>query len=189
MRIVFLGTPEFAATSLNAIIDAGFNVVAAVTAPDKPAGRGQKIQTSAVKQLAEARGIPLLQPARLKDPQFIEALRQFHADLQVVVAFRMLPEVVWQMPRLGTFNLHGSLLPRYRGAAPIQHAIMHGDKETGVTTFKLSHEIDSGQLLLSERIPIPEDATAGELHDVMMHTGARLLVRTLDAIKEADEKG
>ena len=148
MRIVYLGTPDFAAESLRALVEGGYNVVAVVTMPDKPAGRGHQLQFSAVKQYALSVGLPVLQPERLKDESFLEELRSYQADLQIVVAFRMLPEVVWNMPRLGTFNLHASLLPQYRGAAPINWAVMNGDKETGATTFMLQHEIDTGNIIL-----------------------------------------
>jgi methionyl-tRNA formyltransferase len=163
-------------------------VVGVVTAADKPAGRGQKLQESAVKQYAVAKGIPVLQPLKLKDPDFIEALRALRADLQVVVAFRMLPEVVWDMPARGTINLHGSLLPQYRGAAPINHVIINGEKESGVTTFFLKHEIDTGDVIFSERVEIRPDETAGELHDELMHVGAGLLVKTVTAIASGDYK-
>jgi methionyl-tRNA formyltransferase len=184
LRIVFLGTPEFSVASLEAIIGAGFNIVAVVTAPDKPAGRGMKMSESAVKQFAVAHGIPVLQPLKLKDPEFIEALRAFKADIQVVIAFRMLPEVVWNMPRLGTLNLHASLLPDYRGAAPINWAIMNGETETGVSTFLLKHEIDTGDLILTEKVPISTTTTAGELHDTLKMTGASVMVRTLKMIEQ-----
>ncbi len=184
LRIVFFGTPEFAATSLVAMVEAGFQVVCAVTAVDKPAGRGQKISESAVKKAAIALGIPVLQPVNLKSPSFIESLSHFNVDLGVVIAFRMLPEVVWSMPRLGTMNLHGSLLPNYRGAAPIHHAIIQGEKITGVTTFFLKHEIDTGDVVSSEPIEIGENETVGELHDRMMHIGAQLMVKTLDQIEK-----
>ncbi len=177
-----MGTPEFAVASLDAIVKAGHEVIAVVTAADKPAGRGQKLTGSAVKQYAESAGLLVLQPEKLRDPQFIDALRQLNADLQVVVAFRMLPEVVWSMPRLGTINLHASLLPQYRGAAPINWAVINGEQETGVTTFFIQKEIDTGNLLLSEKVPIGNDETAGELHDKLMITGAHLLVRTLELI-------
>lgn len=179
-RIIFMGTPEFAVASLAHLLEAGGQVVAVVTAPDKPAGRGMQLQSSPVKQFAQAHQIPVLQPVKLKDPAFLDTLRSYAADVQVVVAFRMLPELVWNMPPQGTVNVHGSLLPNYRGAAPINWAIINGEKETGVTTFKLQQEIDTGGLLLQERIPIPQTMTAGELHDVMKETGAALLVRTLD---------
>ncbi|WP_316793888.1 methionyl-tRNA formyltransferase [Pedobacter frigoris] len=182
MKIVFMGTPDFAVASLNALVAAGFDIVAVVTAADKPAGRGQKLQESAVKQYAVSKGIKVLQPLKLKDPLFIDELRSLQADLQVVVAFRMLPEVVWDMPRMGTINLHGSLLPQYRGAAPINHAIINGEKESGVTTFFLKHEIDTGDIIFSESVVIAEDETAGELHDKLMNVGAGLLTRTVQAI-------
>lgn len=183
MRLVFMGTPDFAVASLNALVEAGFNVVGVVTAADKPAGRGQKLQESAVKQYAVAKGLKVLQPLKLKDPEFIQELQALQADLQVVVAFRMLPEIVWNMPAKGTINLHASLLPQYRGAAPINHAIINGEKESGVTTFFLKHEIDTGDTIFSERVAIGEDETAGELHDQLMHVGAGLLVKTVKAIE------
>ena len=183
-----MGTPDFAVASLDALITAGLDVVAVVTAPDKPAGRGQKIHESAVKQYAVTKNLKVLQPLRLKDPAFHEELRALHADLQVVVAFRMLPEVVWSMPAKGTINLHASLLPYYRGAAPINWAVINGEKETGVTTFFLQHEIDTGNILFSERVPIGEQETAGEIHDKLMHTGAELLVKTVKAIANGDYK-
>jgi len=182
MRIIFMGTPEFAVASLEALLNAGETVVAVVTAPDKPAGRGQKLHQSAVKQYAEAYGIPVLQPEKLRNPDFLTELRAFKADLQVVVAFRMLPEVVWDMPPLGTVNLHASLLPQYRGAAPINHAIINGETESGVTTFRLQHEIDTGNILFSEKVVIAPDDTAGDLHDKLMDIGAQLLVKTVKAI-------
>ena len=156
IRIVYMGTPDFAVESLRALVDGGYNVVAVVTMPDKPAGRGHQLQFSAVKQYALSVGLPVLQPERLKDDAFLEELRAYQADLQIVVAFRMLPEVVWAMPRLGTFNLHASLLPQYRGAAPINWAVMNGDTQTGATTFMLQHEIDTGDLILQESISIAE---------------------------------
>jgi methionyl-tRNA formyltransferase len=183
-RIVFMGTPEFAVASLNALVEAGHNIVGVITAPDKPAGRGMKLQESAVKKYAGEKGLHVLQPEKLKNPQFLEELRALKADLQVVVAFRMLPEVVWNMPPMGTINVHGSLLPQYRGAAPINWAVINGEKETGVTTFKLKHEIDTGDILLQERIPIGENETAGEVHDRMKETGAKLLVETVKALAE-----
>ena len=186
MRLVFMGTPDFAVASLNALVEAGFNVVGVVTAADKPAGRGQKLQESAVKQYAVAKGLKVLQPLKLKDPDFIQELQDLQADLQVVVAFRMLPEVVWDMPAKGTINLHASLLPQYRGAAPINHAIINGEKESGVTTFFLKHEIDTGDIIFSERVAIGEDETAGELHDQLMNVGAGLLVKTVKAIEEGN---
>jgi len=184
LRIVFMGTPEFAVASLDALVQAGCNIVTVITAPDKPAGRGMKLQESAVKKYAVEKGLPLLQPEKLKNPQFLETLRNLRADLQVVVAFRMLPEVVWSMPPMGTINVHGSLLPKYRGAAPINWAIIHGEKETGVTTFKLQHEIDTGNILLQQRLPIGEDETAGELHDRMKIAGAELLVKTVKGLAD-----
>jgi len=184
MKIVFMGTPDFAVASLNALLEADFNIVAVVTAPDKPAGRGQKLNESAVKKYAIEKNIPVLQPEKLKSPEFIEELKSYQADLQVVVAFRMLPEVVWNMPPKGTINLHGSLLPQYRGAAPINHAIINGEKESGVTTFFLTHEIDTGNLIFSDIVPISNDETAGDLHDKLMIAGAKLLVKTVTAIAE-----
>lgn len=188
MKIVFMGTPDFAVASLEALLNAGENIVAVVTAPDKPAGRGQKMQSSAVKTFAVEHNIPVLQPVKLKDPEFLEELRSFQADLQVVVAFRMLPEIVWDMPPKGTINLHGSLLPQYRGAAPINHAILNGEKETGVTTFFLTHDIDTGNILFSKKAAISHDETAGELHDKLMLLGASLLVETVKAIEEGNFK-
>ncbi|MEJ7558491.1 MAG: methionyl-tRNA formyltransferase [Pedobacter sp.] len=186
MKIVFMGTPDFAVASLAALVDAGFEVVGVVTAADKPAGRGQKLQESAVKQYAISKGITVLQPLKLKDPAFIEALSNLGADLQVVVAFRMLPEIVWDMPAKGTINLHASLLPQYRGAAPINHAIINGEKESGVTTFFLKHEIDTGDVIFYEKVAIADDETAGELHDKLMNVGADLLVKTVTAIATGD---
>jgi methionyl-tRNA formyltransferase len=182
MKIVFMGTPDFAVASLSALVDAGFDVIGVVTAADKPAGRGQKLQESAVKQFAVSRGIKVLQPLKLKDPDFITELRNLSPDLQVVVAFRMLPEIVWNMPTKGTINLHASLLPQYRGAAPINHAIINGEKESGVTTFFLKHEIDTGDVIFSEKVTIADNETAGELHDKLMVVGADLLVKTVTAI-------
>ena len=181
-RIIFLGTPAFAVASLQALVEAGLQVVAVVTMPDKPAGRGQKLQESPVKQYALTQGIPVLQPERLKNPDFLAELAAFKADLQVVVAFRMLPELVWNMPPLGTYNLHASLLPQYRGAAPINWAIMHGEHETGVTTFKLQHAIDTGDWVHQQRVAIPADWDAGRLHDELMVIGARLMLRTVQEI-------
>ncbi|MDQ0964680.1 methionyl-tRNA formyltransferase [Flavobacterium sp. W4I14] len=186
MKIVFMGTPDFAVASLDALVQANFDVVAVVTAPDKPAGRGQKLNESAVKKYAVEKGIPVLQPEKLKNPEFIEELRSYQADLQVVVAFRMLPEIVWNMPAKGTINLHGSLLPQYRGAAPINHAIINGEKESGVTTFFLTHEIDTGNIILSDSTAIADDETAGDLHDKLMYIGANLLVKTLKAIEAGE---
>ena len=178
-RIIFMGTPEFAVASLDAILNAGYNVVAVLTAPDKPAGRGMQLTESAVKKYAKEKGLTILQPEKLKDPAFLEELRALKADLQIVVAFRMLPELVWDMPPMGTVNLHGSLLPQYRGAAPINWAVINGEKETGVTTFQLQHAIDTGNILLQDRFPIEDTATAGDVHDIMKEVGARLLVRTI----------
>src|ERR1700692_3161448 len=183
-KIVFLGTPDFAVASLRALVENGFHVVAVVTAPDKPAGRGLKLSESAVKQYAIQKNIPILQPQKLKDPEFLGRLKSFQADIQVVVAFRMLPEIVWAMPSLGTINLHGSLLPQYRGAAPINRAIMNGETKTGVTTFKLQQEIDTGNILLMEEIPIGTDETAGELHDRMKEVGAGLLIQTIRGLRD-----
>ena len=181
-RIVFMGTPAFAVASLSALLQAKMNVVGVVTAPDKPAGRGMQLQQSAVKQFALAHDLPILQPEKLKSPEFFEALKQWQPELQVVVAFRMLPEQIWSFPPMGTLNVHGSLLPQYRGAAPINWAIINGEKETGVTTFQLQHAIDTGAILLQDRIPIAPNNTAGEIHDTMMEVGAQLLVKTLDGL-------
>lgn len=189
IRIIYMGTPDFAVESLRALVEGGYNVVAVVTMPDKPAGRGHQLQYSAVKQYALSVGLPLLQPERLKDEMFLEELRSYSADLQIVVAFRMLPEVVWNMPRLGTFNLHASLLPQYRGAAPINWAVMNGDTETGATTFMLQHEIDTGNIILQERIAIADDENVGSVHDRLMTMGASLVTRTVDAIIECDAHG
>lgn len=186
LRIVFMGTPEFAVASLEALVKANFNVVAVVTVADKPAGRGQQLQESPVKKFALAHNITVLQPTNLKDPDFLAELKSYQADLQFVVAFRMLPEQVWNMPRLGTYNLHGSLLPRYRGAAPINHAILNGDKISGVTTFKLQHAIDTGNILLQATQAIDDEMTAGELHDKLMVLGAQLVVDTAKAIATGD---
>ncbi len=184
MRIVFMGTPAFAACSLAYLLDHGVNIVGVVTATDKWGGRGGKqLLQSAVKQLAVARNLPLLQPEKLRDPAFLEALRAWKADLQLVVAFRMLPEVVWSMPARGTINLHASLLPKYRGAAPINWAIIRGEQETGLTTFFLQHAIDTGDCLLQRRTPIGENETAGELHDRLMVLGAELLLETLQRLE------
>lgn len=181
-RIVFMGTPEFAVASLDALVKAGARIVGVVTAPDKPAGRGMKMTESAVKKYGVEHGLHLLQPEKLKDPAFLEALRALRADLQIVVAFRMLPEVVWNMPPMGTVNLHGSLLPQYRGAAPINWAVINGEKETGVTTFKLQHAIDTGNILLQDSFAIGEDDTAGDVHDYMKEVGAKLLVKTVEGL-------
>ena len=189
IRIIYMGTPDFAVESLRALVEGGYNVVAVVTMPDKPAGRGHQLQFSAVKQYALSVGLPILQPERLKDECFLQELRSYQADLQIVVAFRMLPEVVWNMPRLGTFNLHASLLPQYRGAAPINWAVMNGDTETGATTFMLQHEIDTGNIILQERIPIADDENVGSVHDRLMTMGAGLVTRTVDLIIEAENNG
>ncbi len=189
MSIIFMGTPEFAVASLQALLDAGEKIVAVVTAPDKPAGRGQKIHESAVKKFALANHLPVLQPTNLKDPDFINQLENFKADLQVVVAFRMLPEVVWNMPPKGTINLHASLLPQYRGAAPINHAIINGETESGVSTFLLQHEIDTGNVLFSEKTSILPNDTAEDLHDKLMNIGAQLLVKTVSAIYRGQVEG
>lgn len=183
MRILFLGTPEFAVESLRALVESGCNVVAVVTAPDKPAGRGQQLHQSPVKAYAVSAGLPVLQPEKLKNPAFLEELKSYQADLQVIVAFRMLPEVVWNMPPLGTFNLHASLLPQYRGAAPINWAVMNGEQKTGVTTFFLQHEIDTGPLIFQEEEPIGADDTVGSLYERLMHRGAALVVKTVRAIE------
>ena len=189
LRIIYMGTPDFAVESLRALVEGGYNVVAVVTMPDKPAGRGHQLQYSAVKQYALSVGLPLLQPERLKDESFLQELRSYGADLQIVVAFRMLPEVVWNMPRLGTFNLHASLLPQYRGAAPINWAVMNGDTETGATTFMLQHEIDTGNIILQERISIADDENVGSVHDRLMMMGANLVTRTVDTIIDAENQG
>lgn len=181
-RIIFMGTPAFAVASLNALLQAKMNVVGVVTAPDKLAGRGMQLQQSAVKQFALAHNLPILQPEKLKSSEFFEALKQWKPDLQVVVAFRMLPEQIWSFPPMGTLNVHGSLLPQYRGAAPINWAIINGEKETGVTTFQLQHAIDTGAILLQDRIPIAPNNTAGKIHDTMMEVGAQLLVKTLHGL-------
>ncbi|MBW4891428.1 methionyl-tRNA formyltransferase [Mucilaginibacter sp. HMF5004] len=188
MKIVFMGTPEFAVASLDALIKVGFDVVGVITAPDKPAGRGQKLSESAVKQYAVANGLNVLQPEKLKNPEFLAELKSLDADLQVVVAFRMLPEVVWNMPPKGTINLHASLLPNYRGAAPINWAIINGELLSGVTTFFLKHDIDTGDVLFSESVPIDSHHTAGDLHDNLMTVGAGLLVKTVKAIESGDYK-
>jgi len=183
LRIIFIGTPDFSVASLNALIEANKNVVAVITAPDRKAGRGQKMNQSAVKKYAVERNIPVLQPTNLKNEAFITELQSYRASLQIVVAFRMLPEVVWDMPSNGTFNLHASLLPNYRGAAPINWAIINGEKETGVTTFFLKHKIDTGDLIFQERVSISEQETAGTLHDKLMTIGSELVVRTVDSIQ------
>lgn len=188
LRIIFMGTPEFAVASLDALVKAGCQIVGVITAPDKRAGRGMQLQQTAVKKYAVEHGLRLLQPEKLKNPEFLEELRSLQADLQVVVAFRMLPELVWNMPPMGSLNLHGSLLPQYRGAAPINWAVINGEKETGVTTFKLKHEIDTGDILLQESFPIGEYETAGEVHDRMKEIGADLLVRTVRGLADGSLK-
>lgn len=186
LRLVFMGTPEFAVPSLEALVSAGCQVVAVITAPDKPKGRGQELRGSPVKESALKHNIPVLQPTNLKSPEFQEELRSYKADLQVVVAFRMLPEAVWAMPRLGTFNLHASLLPQYRGAAPINWAIINGEKETGVTTFFLRHEIDTGRIIFQEKEMILDDDNVGSLYERLMHKGAGLVVRTVKAVESGN---
>ncbi|MFY8128102.1 MAG: methionyl-tRNA formyltransferase, partial [Chitinophagaceae bacterium] len=188
MRIVFLGTPDFAVASLEALVNHNFNVVAVVTAPDKPAGRGMHLQQSAVKQYAVLKGIPVLQPEKLKNPAFIEQLKAFKADIQIVVAFRMLPQIVWEMPPLGTINVHGSLLPQYRGAAPINWAIINGEKETGVTTFKLQHAIDTGNILLQEKMAIEPEDTIGTMYNKLKDLGAEALIKTLNQLIDGSLK-
>ena len=184
LRIIYMGTPEFAVESLKVLVENGYNVVAVVTMPDKPAGRGHKIQYSDVKKYALDQKIPLLQPTSLKDDTFLNELRSYRADLQIVVAFRMLPEVVWDMPKLGTFNLHASLLPQYRGAAPINWAIINGEKKTGVTTFFLEHEIDTGKIIMQQSIAIDENDTVGVIHDRLMLLGGEVVMKTVDLILE-----
>lgn len=184
LRIVYMGTPDFAVESLRCLVEGGYNVVGVITMPDKPAGRGHKIQFSPVKQYALDQNLPLLQPEKLKDEAFIDALRAWKADLQIVVAFRMLPQIVWDMPPMGTFNLHASLLPQYRGAAPINWAVMNGDKETGITTFFLQHEIDTGKVIQQEKVAIAETDNVGIVHDKLMTLGGKLVIETVDAILE-----
>lgn len=184
IRIVFMGTPDFAVESLKALIENGYQIVGVITAPDKPAGRGRQLSESAVKKYAVENNLKVLQPEKLKNPEFIAELESLNADLQIVVAFRMLPEVVWNKPPLGTFNLHASLLPQYRGAAPLNWAIINGETETGATTFLLSHEIDTGQIIFQEKVSIAENDTVGNLHDRMMIIGANLVLKTVDALAE-----
>jgi len=184
LRIVFMGTPEFAVATLDALLKSRHKVVGVVTVPDKPANRGLKLQASAVKEFALKHNLPILQPEKLKNEEFINELKKLQPDLQVVVAFRMLPEVVWALPEYGTINLHASLLPQYRGAAPINWAIINGEKETGITTFLLSHQIDTGDILLSEKIDITEDDDAGTVHDKLMALGAELVLKTVDMIAD-----
>ena len=187
LRIIFMGTPEFAVESLKRLVEGGYNVVAVVTQPDKPVGRHQDtLQPSQVKQYAVEHGLPVLQPVKMKDPEFVEQLRSYQADLQVVVAFRMLPEVVWAMPKYGTFNVHAALLPQYRGAAPINWAVINGEKETGVTTFFLDHDIDTGRIIMQKPFPIPETANVEYVYNGLMHLGAELALETIDALIAAD---
>lgn len=188
IRIIFMGTPEFAVASLNALKQAGCNIVGVITAPDKPGGRGMDLQQSAVKKYAVENNLHVLQPEKLKNPEFLDELRSLKAELQVVVAFRMLPEVVWNMPPMGSVNLHGSLLPQYRGAAPINWAVINGEKETGVTTFKLKHEIDTGDILLQESFTINENENAGDVHDKMKELGAQLLLKTIKGLADGNLK-
>ncbi|MDJ1502396.1 methionyl-tRNA formyltransferase [Xanthocytophaga agilis] len=182
MRIIFMGTPEFAVPSLEILVENNYNVVAVITAPDKPAGRGLKLVASPVKEAALKHSIPVLQPEKLKNPEFLEELKSYKADLQVVVAFRMLPEVVWNMPPKGTFNLHASLLPDYRGAAPINWAIINGEKETGASTFFLQHEIDTGNIIFQDHEPISETDNVGTVYERLMHKGAKLVLKTVTAV-------
>ncbi|WP_026953843.1 methionyl-tRNA formyltransferase [Algoriphagus vanfongensis] len=186
LRIIYMGTPEFAVPSLDQLVANNWNVVAVITAPDKPKGRGQKLIPSPVKEAALKHEIPVLQPTNLKSPEFLEELRSYQADLQIVVAFRMLPEVVWAMPSLGTFNLHASLLPNYRGAAPINWAIINGEKETGVTTFFLKHEIDTGSIIYQEKVPILPEENLGDIYEKLMELGSRLVVKTVEDIAEGN---
>ena len=189
MRIVFMGTPEFAVESLNILVENKYNVVGVITMPDKPSGRGHKLQCSPVKQYALEHNLPVLQPEKLKEESFLEELKLLNADLQIVVAFRMLPEVVWNMPKYGTFNLHASLLPQYRGAAPINWAIIKGEKETGATTFFLTHEIDTGKIILQEKIAIADTDDAGIVHDKLMSMGAMMVKKTVDLLMEGKIEG
>lgn len=189
LRIVYMGTPDFAVEGLKVLVEGGYNVVAVVTMPDKPAGRGHHVQYSPVKEYALEKGLPLMQPEKLKDEAFVEELRSYKADLQIVTAFRMLPEVVWSMPRLGTFNVHGSLLPEYRGAAPINWAVMNGDKETGLSTFLLKHEIDTGNIILQKRIAIGEDENVGSVHDRLMAMSGEMVIETVEMIDKCDREG
>lgn len=182
LRIVFMGTPEFAVASLRRLVEEGYNIVAVVTTPDKPAGRGQRLHESDVKVAARELGLPILQPERLRDEAFVEAMRALEPDLGIVIAFRMLPEVIWAMPRLGTFNLHASLLPEYRGAAPINWAVINGERETGITTFLLNHEIDKGAIIGQRREPITEDDTVGTMYDKLMRSGCDLVVETVERV-------
>jgi methionyl-tRNA formyltransferase len=187
LRIVYMGTPDFAVESLRALVEGGYNIVGVITMPDKPMGRhGSVLQASPVKQYAVSQGLPVLQPEKLKDEAFLNELRALQADLQIVVAFRMLPEVVWNMPRLGTFNLHASLLPQYRGAAPINWSVINGDTETGITTFFLTHEIDTGKIIRQKRLPIAETDDVGTVHDALMAMGSGLVVETVDLILKGE---
>lgn len=188
IRIVYMGTPDFAVPTLDALVQGGYNVVGVITMPDKPAGRGHKVQFSPVKEYALEHDLPLLQPEKLKDEAFLEQLRAWKADLQIVVAFRMLPEVVWDMPRMGTFNLHAALLPQYRGAAPINWAVINGETVTGATTFFLSHEIDTGRIILKQELPIAPDENVGSVHDRLMEMGKGLVTKTVDLLIEAEGK-
>ena len=187
LKIVFMGTPEFAVESLQTLVEGGYNVVAVVTQPDKPVGRhGSVLKASPVKEYAMSQGLPVLQPEKMKDPLFVEQLRSYHADLQVVVAFRMLPEVVWSMPRYGTFNVHAALLPQYRGAAPINWAVINGETKTGVTTFFLDHDIDTGRIIMKREFDIPDDADVEYVYDGLMHLGAEICTATVDAVIDTD---
>ena len=188
LRIVFMGTPEFAVASLKALVENGYHVVGVVTAPDRPSGRGLQMHQSDVKKYAQSKGLPLLQPEKLKEEHFLQELESLQADIQIIVAFRMLPEIVWKMPPLGTFNLHGSLLPCYRGAAPLNWAIINGDQETGVTTFLLKQEIDTGNILFQEKIPIDPQENLGDIHDKLMIVGANLVLKTVDALADESVK-
>ncbi|MFH6772056.1 methionyl-tRNA formyltransferase [Gaetbulibacter aestuarii] len=186
LRIVFMGTPEFAVTPLKALVEQGYRIVGVVTAPDRPAGRGRKLQESAVKIYAKSQDLKVLQPTNLKDPEFLKALESLNANLQIVVAFRMLPKVVWQLPEHGTFNLHASLLPNYRGAAPINWAIINGETKTGVSTFFIDEKIDTGDMILQEEIDIDPDETAGSLHDKLMNLGSHLILKTVELIRKGE---
>ncbi len=186
LRIIFMGTPDFAVASLTALVENGYNVVLVITAPDKPSGRGKKLTESAVKKYADENGLPVLQPEKMKNQEFLEQLRLYNADLQVVVAFRILPEVVWNMPRLGTFNLHASLLPQYRGAAPLNWAVINGETITGVTTFLLDHNVDTGKIFFQRKTHIGVNDTVGDIHDRLMKTGAGLVLETVDALAEGE---
>ena len=186
LRIVYMGTPEFAVPSLDILVDHGYQVVGVITAPDKPSGRGQKVSVSAVKEAALHHGLHIMQPTNLKDPDFQAELKGLNANLQIVVAFRMLPQAVWDMPEIGTFNLHASLLPQYRGAAPINWAVMNGEKETGVTTFFLKHEIDTGNIIFQEKEPIHETDNVGDVYGRLMERGSRLVLKTVEAIAQGD---